>query len=186
MIRRILVTMIIFFLVFPLKVSAGEDSLTDDTAAAAEEAEAPAVSIEEGPGNTIKLGDRLLPLNAREIDISGINLSECDMGSVFEQMPELKKVTMIDCGLENEDYAALQDKYPGIRMIWEIQFSRRKLRTDAVAFSTFRGGALDQPFKDEDAYYLKYCRDMVGIDLGHNPVHDLSFLQYMHELELFQ
>ena len=169
--------MIILFLAFSLKVSAEED-------ASSEETKAPAVTAEDGPGNTIKLGDRLIPLNARVIDLSGINLSECDMKSLFAKMPELKKVTMIDCGMENEDYATLQDAYPGIRIIWEIQFSRRKLRTDAVAFSTFRGGMLDQPFKDEDAYYLKYCRDMVGIDLGHNPVHDLSFLQYMHELKV--
>ena len=181
MMKRLILLMICILLALPMKVSAEEDVTAEETG---ESVESPAVSIEEGPGNTVKLGDRLIPLYAREIDISGINLSKCDMKKVFAKMPELKKVTMTDCGLENEDYAKLQDEFPGIRMIWEIQFSRRKLRTDAVAFSTFRGGSLDQPFKDEDAYYLKYCRDMVGIDLGHNPVHDLSFLQYMHELKV--
>ena len=53
-------------------------------------------------------------------------------------MPELKKVTMIDRGLENEDYAALQDKYPGIRMIWEIQMSHWTIRTDTIAFSSMK------------------------------------------------
>ena len=181
---RCLLLMMFIFLAMPLTVSAGEEVMPGETETSEEKTEALPVSIGEGPGNTIRLGERLIPLNARSMDISGINLSECDIGSVFGKMPELKQVTMTDCGLTNEEYAALQDAYPGIRMIWEIQFSRRKLRTDAVAFSTFRGGALDQPFKDEDVYYLKYCRDMVGIDLGHNPVHDLSFLQYMHELKV--
>ncbi len=177
--RRILLILTILIMLFPLKAYAGEDTDIEET-----EESSPAVTVEEGPGNTLKLGDRLIPLYAKEIDLSGINLSKCDMKAVFAKMPKLEKATLIDCGMENEDYAKLQDAYPGIRMIWEIQFSRRKLRTDAVAFSTFRGGELDQPFKDADAYYLKYCRDMVGIDLGHNPVHDLSFLQYMHELKV--
>ncbi len=142
------------------------------------------VTVEEGSGNTVKIGDRLIPLDARMVDLSGISLNKCNLKPVFSRMKNLKKVTMIDCGYTNEEYAGLQDAFPGVRFIWEIQFSRRKLRTDAVGFSTFRGGDLDQPLKESDAYYLKYCRDMIGIDLGHNPIHDLSFLQYMHELKM--
>ncbi|MBR5422267.1 MAG: hypothetical protein IK115_14085 [Lachnospiraceae bacterium] len=138
-------------------------------------------------GETVQLGDRLIPLNAVKIDLSGMNLSQYDMNAVFDRMPNLKKATLIGCGLSNDGYAALQDAHPGIRMIWEIKYATRKLRTDAVGWSTFRGmhGPMDLPMTDADTKYLKYCKDLIIVDLGHNYIRDISFVQYMPNLQLF-
>ena len=161
--------------------AAEEDTLPEETTEESEE------SIKEpvkGEGNTFAFAGRLIPLNAERLDLSGINLKDSNVEKLFDNMPNLKTVSLIDCGLTNDGYAKLQDAYPRIRMIWDIQFSRRKLRTDSVGYSSFRGGALDQWMTDADAYYLKYCRDMVAVDLGHNPVHNLDFLQYMPNLKI--
>ncbi|MBR5420971.1 MAG: leucine-rich repeat domain-containing protein [Lachnospiraceae bacterium] len=173
--KRILFVLMLIFFALPLTARAGDEDGQEE----------PAPVLEEGPGRTLKIGERLIPLHARSLDLSGIDLSACDMDKLFAAMDRLEKIVMIDCGLDNEGYARLQDAHPGVRIIWEIKFSRRKLRTDAVGFSTFRGGDLDQPLSEKDAYYLRYCRDMVGLDLGHNAIYDFSFLQYMHELQVF-
>ncbi len=121
---------------------------------------------------------------AEEIDLSGINVRNADMDTIFSRFPNLKRVTMIDCGMGNRGYALLQDRHPDIKIVWEIVLSHWTIRTDAVAFGTFKTTA-DTFFMDnEEAYYLKYCTDLVALDLGHNYVSDLSFLEYMPELKI--
>jgi len=122
--------------------------------------------------------------SAEELDLSGISVRGVDMDAVFAQCPQLKRVTMIDCGLTNRGYSVLQDKHPEIRIIWEIVLSHWTVRTDAVAFGTFKTTA-DTFFMDnEEAHYLRYCTDLVALDLGHNYVSNLSFLEYMPELKI--
>ncbi len=170
----------LFFLLY-LPVSAAEEDVTEDTV---EESDDEVKDPVWGEGNTIVFAGRLIPANAERLDLSGINLMQWNVVKLFLNMPDLKTVKLINCGLSNDSYAKLQDAFPRIRMIWDIQLSRRKIRTDSVGYSSFRGGALDQWMTDEDAKYLKYCKDMVAVDLGHNPVHDLSFLQYMPNLKI--
>ncbi len=174
---KLFIILCVFFFAF-IPVHASEDEgVTDEVTENITEPEA-------GPGNTISFAGRLIPRNAERLDLSGVDLKKCNVERLFDNMPDLRTVKLIGCGLSNDGYAALQDKYPRIRMIWDIQFSRRKLRTDSVGYSSFRGGALDQWMTDADAKYLKYCKDMVAVDLGHNPVHDLDFLQYMPNLKI--
>ncbi len=177
--------MLVFFLIsLPVYASEEEIPTEETTEEAEEESSDNTTGPVQGEGNTFSFGGRLIPLNAERLDLSGINLRNSNVDKLFDNMPNLKTVKLIDCGLSNDGYAALQDKFPRIRMIWDIQFSRRKLRIDSVGYSSFRGGALDQWMTDEDAKYLKYCRDMVAVDLGHNPVHNLDFLQYMPNLKI--
>ncbi|MBP5608565.1 MAG: YdcF family protein [Lachnospiraceae bacterium] len=121
---------------------------------------------------------------AEELDLSGTDLSLVDMDIVLDNMPKLKKLTLIGCGLDNKRYAKLQDRHPDVKMVWEIVLSNWTLRTDDVAFSTSK--SCDQEFflKNDEAYYLKYCTDLVALDIGHNYVSDLSFLEYMPDLKV--
>lgn len=117
-------------------------------------------------------------------DISGIDVSDMDMDEVFAALPNLQRIYMIDCGLDNDGYAALQDAHPDIRIIWEIVLSHWKIRTDVVAFSSLKICADTFFMQNEEAYYLKYCTDLVALDLGHNYVSDLTFLRYMPNLKV--
>ena len=173
----------------------GTDDATDEDAADEEEAvEEEAEEEEEEPyvfegedGNTVLLGERRIPLMAVKLNLSGMNLNPYNIDELFSRMPNLKYVEMIGCGLSNDAYAQLQDNHPGIRMIWEIRYATRVLRTDAVGWSTFRGmhGPMDLPMTDADTKYLKYCRDLICVDLGHNYIRDISFVQYMPNLQIF-
>ena len=169
------------------EASGDEEDLQEETLTEEEPEEEEPYVFEGEEGNTVLLGERRIPLKAVKLNLSGMNLNPYNMDELFSRMPNLKRVEMIGCGLSNDAYAQLQDNHPGIRMIWEIRYATRVLRTDAVGWSTFRGmhGPMDLPMSDADTKYLKYCRDLICVDLGHNYIRDISFVQYMPNLQIF-
>ncbi|MBR3524961.1 MAG: hypothetical protein IKO11_03855 [Lachnospiraceae bacterium] len=169
------------------EASGDEEELQEETLTEEEPEEEEPYVFEGEEGNTVLLGERRIPLKAVKLNLSGMNLNPYNMDELFSRMPNLKRVEMIGCGLSNDAYAQLQDNHPGIRMIWEIRYATRVLRTDAVGWSTFRGmhGPMDLPMSDADTKYLKYCRDLICVDLGHNYIRDISFVQYMPNLQIF-
>ncbi len=168
-----------------------EDPAAEDPGNAAE-AEPPApkkivIPREEKPATAVRIGRVLVPFDAEETDLSGIDLKTLPEGALEEALAKctsLKKLTLIDCGLDNEGYAALQDAHPNIRMIWEIQMSHWTIRTDTIAFSSMKTCSQNFFMTNDEAYYFRYCTDMEALDLGHNWVSDLSFLRYMPKLKI--
>lgn len=122
--------------------------------------------------------------DTEELDISGTDASVLDMNGFLDQMTGLKRITMKNCGLDNDGYAALQDAHPDVRIIWDIRVKTYTIPTDSVGFSALLGNQYQARLYDSDTKYLKYCRDMVALDLGHHFVADLSFLQYMPNLRI--
>ena len=118
------------------------------------------------------------------IDISHIDISDVDIDMIISRLPNVKRLVMCDCGLDNDGYAALQDRHPDIKIVFEIVLDYWTIRTDVVAFSTFKTTAEEFYMNNDDAYYLKYCNELVALDLGHNYVSDLSFLEYMPDLKV--
>ncbi len=127
-----------------------------------------------------------VPWDARELDFSGHDLAALgtDLSQIFPLLPDLERVDLCGCGFSNDEAAALQDAFPELKLVWEIVLSHWTIRTDAVAFSTMKTCADSFFLYDDEAKYLKYCTDLVALDLGHNHVSDLSFLQYMPNLKI--
>ena len=133
----------------------------------------------------VKLTDEFEVMSdTEEVDISGIDISTLDMETFLNSMTKLKKLTMKDCGLDNDGYAALQDAHPDVRMIWDIKVKTYTIPTDSVGFSTLLANEFQPRLDDEDCKYLKYCTDMVALDLGHNYITNLDFLEYMPNLRV--
>jgi hypothetical protein len=90
-----------------------------------------------------------------------------------------------DSGLPNEELDALWKRHPQTRIIWNVMVGKCNLRTDVTSFMPFKfgywnGGSLT----DADAEALKYCVDMVCMDLGHmKKITNYDFLNYMPKLE---
>ena len=126
----------------------------------------------------------VFPSDTAEIDISGTNVSGLDMDSFLNAMTGLKRITMKNCGLDNDGYAALQDAHPDVRMIWDIKVKTYTIPTDSVGFSALLANMKQARLTDDDTKYLKYCRDMVALDLGHHYITNLDFLQYMPKLRI--
>ena len=120
-----------------------------------------------------------------ELDLSGIPMESTDeIESYLKYLPALKRVDMCDCGIPSAEMDALSQRWPNTRFIWTINLGFGKVRTDATAIMPVHlGHTKDAPLNDENTKELKYCIDLVCLDLGHMSVNDLSFLSYMPKLK---
>ena len=130
----------------------------------------------------LTVGDYTLRTDAEEIDISNTPLT--DVSSVEEILhcfPNLKKVVMCECGIPSEDMDALNQKYEDIRFVWSVNLAGMLFRTDAVHFTPNRWGI---SCSDENIYDLRYCTDMVCVDIGHHmKVTNCEWVRFMPNLK---
>lgn len=113
-----------------------------------------------------------------ELDFTDIPMdSTAKIDAIAALMPNLQRVNMTRCGISNEDMDTLCQKYPDIKFVWEVSIGQFiTLSTDAIYFMP---NQLGYTLRDPDLENLKYCTDMVCLDLGHMPITDCSFLAYM-------
>lgn len=95
--------------------------------------------------------------------------------ALIDQMPALTQVDMYASQLTTADMDALFDGYPDIFFGWTLNMKGHIVRTDATSFSTLHGRCPNH--YTEDFYPLRYCRNLVALDLGHNYIDDISFLR---------
>jgi len=130
----------------------------------------------------LTFGDYTLRTDAEEIDISNTPLT--DVSSVEEILhcfPNLQKVVMCACGIPSPDMDALNRKYADIRFVWSVELAGKLFRTDAVHFTPNRWGL---SCDNENIYDLRYCTDMVCVDIGHHiKVTNCEWVRFMPNLK---
>ncbi len=131
-------------------------------------------------GKTFHITDEFVDLGHMTLDDNGAAIA-----SMIPFMPNLKAVDMDSCGIANERMAEIRDANPNVEVIWRVNFgenySVRTNVTKILASMPSKGGQLGNEVGDQ----LKYCTKVRYLDLGHNEdLSDISFLQYMPELEV--
>ena len=128
------------------------------------------------------VGDCILHTDAEEIDISNTPLeSTADVEKILPCFRNLKKVIMCECGISSEDMDALNRKYEDIRFVWSVELAGMLFRTDAVYFTPNKWGI---SCDDENIYDLRYCTDMVCVDIGHHiKVKNCEWVKFMPNLK---
>lgn len=126
--------------------------------------------------------DRLLSTDAEEIDLSNIPMeSTAVVEKILPCFHNLKKVIMCQCGISCEDMDALSQRYPEIRFVWSVELAGMLFRTDAVYFTPNKWGI---SCDDENICDLRYCTDMVCVDIGHHiKVTNCEWVRYMPNLK---
>ena len=126
-----------------------------------------------------------VPNTVEQLDFSGIPMKDTsEIESYLKYLPNLKRVDMCDCGIPSNEMDALSQRWPNTRFIWTINLGFGTVRTDTTAIMPVHlGHTKDAPLNDENTKELKYCIDLVCLDLGHMSVNDLSFLSYMPKLK---
>jgi len=127
---------------------------------------------------------KLVAADTKEIDLSdrkNIDLEELDRDMAY--FPDGRTVFLGECGLDNEALAAHRDlvreKY---KLVWTVSCGDKlKTRTDATTFMPVREHVYY--FNDEEAYNLRYCEDMICIDIGHMSIRNIDFVEFMPNLE---
>ena len=108
---------------------------------------------------------RIVSTDAVEIDLSNLPMESTQaVESVLPCFYNLEKVVMCECGISNEEMDALNSRYPEIRFVWSVNLGGILFRTDAIHFTPNRWGL---KLTDEDVYPLRYCTDMICVDVGH-------------------
>ena len=133
---------------------------------------------------SIQVGDRIVPETAEEVDLTGLKLTSTEEAARYAScFPNITKLNLTDCGLDNETLAAFrEEKRAEYKVVWTVYLgSICKARTDDTKFMPLTQG--DGYFRDWNAVDLKYCEDMIAIDIGHSRVRNIDFVAYMPHLK---
>lgn len=126
-------------------------------------------------------------------DLQELDLSETEYGHLSQieeampYFPEIRQVFLGECGIDNEEIAAFRERVrPDYKVVWTVVCGSKKngfypLRSDETYFMPIKQGIYY--FFDEDAYNLRYCEDMIAIDVGHMSIKDISFVSFMPNLK---
>lgn len=113
----------------------------------------------------ITYGHVTVRTDGSEIDFSNVKFGTTEtIEGILHCFPNLKKVVMCECDIPSEEMDALDRKYADIRFVWSVMLGTKLFRTDAIYFTPNRTGMKVSDSTIED---LKYCVDMVCVDLGH-------------------
>lgn len=132
--------------------------------------------------------DRMVSTTDTDLDFSGrrnIDVSVFDKACYV--MKDLSRVVMCDCGIDDETMDTLNHKFDGVRFIWTVYVTRYyPLRTDRTYFCGSdrpNAGYVAVSLNDEEIRPLKYCVDMVAMDLGHMHFTNVDFVKDMKQLK---
>lgn len=126
----------------------------------------------------ICLGGAVYPQDSTELTLSGLSAEEVE--AVLPLFPKLQKLILTDTDGNDEALDRLNRAYPEIDIVWTVQVGKIKVRTDETWFYTAGKGYLPN---NEDLKKLRYCTQMIAVDVGHLNVTDCSWLEYMPHLK---
>jgi len=118
-----------------------------------------------------------------EVELVGLTCTLEELKETLACFPNLEKVILSECEYENEDLAAFREEMRSeYKVVWTVQLGEKlTARTDDTSFMPVRERVYY--FLDHEAVNLRYCEDMVCIDVGHMAIHDISFVEYMPNLK---
>lgn len=120
------------------------------------------------------------------LDLGKVTLEYSDYQKFYEflaKLPNLKKVDMFSTRIPAKRIEQLVEKFPQIEFGWTMAVGNHSVRTDAVAFITSHNDQSARHATEEFAV-LKYCKNLLALDIGHNAVDDLSFLYDLPNLRI--
>lgn len=120
--------------------------------------------------------------NVTELDFSGTALENtAQLEALMGYFPHLEKLILCDCGLENETLADYRERVrEQYKVVWSIRIQTLTIRTDETTFMPVKH---DIHVTDMHLKELKYCEDMICIDVGHMGVTDIDWVRYMPHMQ---
>lgn len=135
----------------------------------------------------LTLFDKEFLTDAETLDFSGIEMEDTSaIARIMPLMDNLTKVDMCDCGISDEEMDALNKRFEDTQFVWMVHFSVYSLRTDATQFCASNLPEYNYiaiKLTDKGLEPIKYCENLIALDLGHMYYTDLSFLENMPHLK---
>ena len=149
----------------------------------------------------VTIEDLVFDESTTDVDLTMVEITDLsEVERKLNCLPELEKVTFGLCGvddpawgnsrsklvaspIENEELAAYRDRVrENYKVAWTLRLGPKiALESDADNFMPNHFGVGQLP--DSYAYNLRYCEDMVCLDVGHMTLTDISFVEYMPNLK---
>ena len=131
----------------------------------------------------LEIDGQVYPSDIRELDLSFMTIDSVESAAeIASYFPELEKLIVDSGSIDNEAMAAFREEVRSeYKVVWTVQCGKIAVRTDETTFMPVRERVYY--FHDKDAYNLRYCEDMVCIDVGHMSLHNIDFVQFMPHLK---
>ena len=149
----------------------------------------------------VTIEDLVFDENTTDVDLTMVEITDlAEVERKLNCLPELETVTFGLCGIdepkwgnsrsklvaspiENEEMAAYRERVrENYKVSWTLRLGPMiALKSDADNFMPNHFGVGQLP--DSYAYNLRYCEDMVCLDVGHMTLTDISFVEYMPNLK---
>lgn len=135
-------------------------------------------------GRTVTLNGVPTDTGITEYNLDNAEI-DCDaLSEALRYFPALTHLEMNDCSLTNEQLAALRERYPEKGIVWTVHVRGRNIRTDAVAYSSKQLKDNTNRITSDNCDALRYCTDLIALDLGHNAITDLSWIEPLVNLQV--
>ena len=125
-------------------------------------------------GKQLSTADETLEFENEKIGNEGV----AQIREVLPFMTNLTYLKLDSCGVDNEVMAELRDDYPDIKVVWRVFFGEYNCLTDTEWI--WATGSVTDGISGP----LKYCTDVKYIDMGHNCITNIDFVNYMPKLEV--
>lgn len=136
-------------------------------------------------GETVTACGITVSADATAIDFGEVVVTDVDELTTFlDGMPQLETVDMYASKLSKTDMDMLFTRYPQITFGWTYRIGDHTVRTDITAFSTLHGTSPDPTHSEREFQWLKFCKGLKAIDVGHNWITDVSFVTNFPELKV--
>ena len=119
-----------------------------------------------------------------EVDFSEATIESIDaVETAMACFPNLETVYLGECGIDNDTLAEYRDRVRDeYKVVWLLKLGLMPVRTDAL--SIMPGRPTDRYYvSDKQAELLRYCEDMVCVDLGHYNIFHCEWAAYMPKLK---
>lgn len=118
-----------------------------------------------------------------ELDLEGSTLTDLSqIEEVLAWFPNAETVFLGRNDFDNEVLAQWREDHRSeYKLVWTVTCGKTlSVRTDETSFMPVKHNVYY--FNDEEAYNLRYCEDMVCIDIGHMSIHNIDFVEFMPNL----
>lgn len=123
-----------------------------------------------------------------EVDISHAAIESTEQAeNIGSYFPNLEKLIVDSGSIDNDTMAEFRERMrTGYKVVWTVvcgtgKYGSFEVRTDETTFMPLKHGIYY--FHDDDMYNVRYCEDMVCMDVGHMTFTDVSFVEYMPHLK---
>lgn len=136
---------------------------------------------------SVTIGGMTITPEATEVDLSTVEVDSVEqVEEAMSYLPNVETLFMGEQDISHDDMAAFRERARDqYKVVWYIRLGDSKpIRTDITYFMPGRDcHVYNVYFNDSTSYNLRYCEDLISVDVGHLGVKDVSWLEGLTNLE---